>query len=364
MVKQSIRPGSTNYFHLGGKIDPVSEIINAGILTTGDVFWVKDADDADYLEFADRVGQNYIYTDIQSAIDKCTDDQNDYVMICPKTGGSAYDLTTGLNLNKDKVHLIGVGSGQRGDSDYGVRIRGFGTSSTATTIDHYGLLYITGDGCEVAGIKFEATAGTGAGGTIGGAGSINSDSGGVISVYGQNLRMHDCYVQVDGGAWDVGTPSAAILVGSAKHGGWIDNCHITTGTETADGTQHGIDLRMNNERWKVTNTVVEFFATNAEEGFISLSPGTALGMGQAIVMENCTLLNYNSATAVTEMVAGSAMKYSFGFMKDCAALHCTAFHSTDDLVLFAPAFASGTTDAVFNNPNIALPGSVTILTET
>ena len=363
-MSQAIRPGSTNYFHLGGKIDPVSEIVNAGILTTGDVFWVKDEDDEDYLEFRDRVGPAYCYTDIQSALNKCTADQNDYVMVCPKDDGSAWELTTGLDMSVDKVHLMGVGSGAGWDTDYGVVIQGFGTSSTATTIDHYGLLHVTGDGVEVAGIKFSATAGTGAGGTVGGDGSIASNQGGPISVYGQNFYLHDCYIAMTGGAWDVGTPDAAIVVGSAKHGGKIENCRILTGTETVDGTIHGVNMLMNNERWSFKNVLVESFLTNAEESAFKISPGTAIGPGAAGYFENCTFLNYNSGTPATEMVGGTAMSGSFGFMRDCAAMHCTAFHSSDNLVLFTPTAAGGTINNSLENPGIALPGSVTIVTET
>lgn len=364
MSKQSIKPGGTNYWHLNGKVDPISEIVNAGILTTGEVYWVKDKDDEDYTTFRDRVGGEFCYDNIQDALNKCVADQNDYVLVCPKADGGAWELTTGLTMSVDKVHLIGVGSGQGGDASYGVLVQGFGTSSTDTTISHYGLLHVTGDGVEVAGIKFAATAGTGAGGTIGGAGSINSDAGGVMSVYGQNFNIHDCYMQMDGGAWDVGTPSAFMVVGSAVDGGKVDNCLITTGTETADGTQHGIDLRMNNEKWSVTNTTVESFLTNAEEGFLSVSPGTALGMGQALYMENCKFLNYNSATAATEMVAGTVMSGGFGFMKDCSAMHVTAMHSSDALVLTAPTYAGGTINNLLQEPGIAQVGTALTVTKT
>lgn len=351
------------YLQFGGKIDPLSEIRNAGIVTTGNVWWVKHDGDADYKEFKDAVGKENVFTDIQSAIDKCKNDENDYVLVCPKAAGSAYDLTTGLNLNKDKVHLIGVGAGPR-DTDYGVVIRGFGTSSTATTIDTYGLLYITGDGVEVAGIKFAATAGTGAGGTIGGAGSAANDSGGIISVYGQNPYIHDCYIRMDGGAWDVGTPDAAIIVGSAMHGGLIDNVRILTGTETADGTIHGVNLLFNNERWEIKNTLIESFCTNAEESAVKLSPGTALSQGAALFMENCTFINYNSGTAADEMVGGTAMKNSFGFMKNCASLYTTAAHSSDALVFISPAYAGGTINNLLQDPGLAILGTSLVITKT
>ena len=97
------------YLMWGGKIDPLSEIRNAGIITTGNVFWVKDPSDADYVSFKDEVGRENLFDTIQAAINKCTSDQNDYVMVCPKKDGAVWQLSAALDLNKNRVHLISVG---------------------------------------------------------------------------------------------------------------------------------------------------------------------------------------------------------------------------------------------------------------
>ena len=84
----------------GAKIDPMSEIRNAGILTTSEVYWVKDLGDDDYVSLKNQVGKHYITNTIQDAIDKCVSDQNDYVMVCPKKDGSAWEMGTAITQNK------------------------------------------------------------------------------------------------------------------------------------------------------------------------------------------------------------------------------------------------------------------------
>src|SRR3990167_10750756 len=104
------------FLQFGGKIDPLSEIRNAGIVTNGSVFWVKAATDTDYITFLDNVGADVLRNTIQAGINLTRNDKNDYVMIVPQNGGTVYDVTTTVNMNKDRVHLVGVGytQSQRG----------------------------------------------------------------------------------------------------------------------------------------------------------------------------------------------------------------------------------------------------------
>src|SRR5438477_493687 len=72
------------FLAFGGKIDPISEIRNAGIVTSGSVFWVKATSDSDYVTFVDAVGASNVTNGIQAAINKCRNDKNDYVLVVPK----------------------------------------------------------------------------------------------------------------------------------------------------------------------------------------------------------------------------------------------------------------------------------------
>ncbi len=359
MSKQSIKAGGVNYFHLNGKVDPISEIVNAGILTTGDVYWVKDIDDADYIEFKDRVGRQFVYTDIQSAIDKCVDDQNDYVMVCPKDDGAAWHVLRdvgGINLNKDKVHLIGVG---QTNNEYGVVIEGFGTSGVGTsgggTLTDNGLLFVSGDGCEVSGIKLNATAGTGGGGT--------AETAACMNITGQAPYLHNMSFVMTGLDWDAGTPSGAISVGSAVDNGKIHDCYINYGTNTAVGTFAGLNFTFDNEGWDVKNTNFVTLVGEQENAAVFLAPGTALGAGDVLTMENCQFLNYNSGTPALSALRGTVMSGGLVHLKDCSSLYTVAM-GTNNLVYNSPSYAGGTINNLIQNPGIAVIGTALTVTKT
>lgn len=348
----NIHSGSKNYFHLNGKVNPLTEIMNAGISTSGNVYWVKDPSDADYLEFKDSVGKENLFDTIQPALDKCTTDENDYVLVCPKVGGSAYDLGgEGLNMSKDKVHLIGVGASPN-NTDYGVVVEGFGTAGTC---DAYGLLYVTGKGVEVAGMKFSSTAGTASGGS--------TDTGGAcMSLYGDAPYIHDCTVEMSSGNWDAGTPDGAISVGSAIDGGLLENMEIRFGTKTAQGTTAGVFFNFNNERWHIKDSRFKQFAPDAQDSAIRLAPGTVVGMGDVLTVENCQFLNYNSGTAWAVAISGTAASGSLVSVVDCKAMGATTIAGA--LVNIAPAFGGGTINNLLQNPGIAIPGTALIVTKT
>ena len=101
----SYRTFEPNLTIAGQKINPLSDIMNLGIQTTGNVVFVKDPGDADYRTVREAVGRENIYDTIQAAIDspKVRDGLNDYVVVCP----------IGLCLFGFEK---GVSSQQRGDS--------------------------------------------------------------------------------------------------------------------------------------------------------------------------------------------------------------------------------------------------------
>src|SRR3990167_4749644 len=246
------------------KVDPLSEIRNAGILTTGNVVWVKHPDDADYITVKEAVGNENLFDDIQSAVDssKVRSGKNDYVIVCPRDDNTAWvpaGTPAGVVLDKHNVHLIGLGAG-----------RAFGSASvvleapgTAGTIGTMGILQITGNSCEVAGLHFRGTAGTSQGGTMGdgGDGGVVTIGAGVNGVY-----LHDFKVEKQGIQWDAGTtgvtgtPQADLMVGSAASDITVSNGFILSGTGLKASASHGIKLFHNNTNIRVQN--VEFMANH------------------------------------------------------------------------------------------------------
>lgn len=85
-------------------------LAGARICTTGRVYWVKAADDADYPEFSKLVPKGRLFNDINLALAACRDFTNDYVMVCQQDAATGWALTAALTLAKDTTHLIGVGS--------------------------------------------------------------------------------------------------------------------------------------------------------------------------------------------------------------------------------------------------------------
>src|SRR3990167_9764160 len=90
----------------GNKINPLSDIANLGIVTTGNVVFVKDPGDDDYRRVKEDVGNENLFDTIQAAIDspKIRDGKNDYIIVCPKDDNTAYvpsGTPAGVVLDKD-----------------------------------------------------------------------------------------------------------------------------------------------------------------------------------------------------------------------------------------------------------------------
>ena len=81
------------------KIDPITEIRNAGLVTNGDVYWVSSASDSDHRARVDSLGLNTVKVGIQAAIDKTLADQNDYVFVIPRDDNGSWALGTALDIN-------------------------------------------------------------------------------------------------------------------------------------------------------------------------------------------------------------------------------------------------------------------------
>src|SRR3990167_6906261 len=229
----------------GQKINPLTDILGLGIQTTGNVVFVKHPSDADYTTVKESVGgRSFLYDTIQKAIDssKIRSGKNDFIVVCPRDNNSpwvASGTPAGIVLNKDNVHLLGLGAG-----------KSFGSASviveqpgTAGTIGTMGILQVTGNSCEVAGFHFLGTAGTSTGGTMGDGGD-----GGVVTVGGgiSGLDLHDFKVEKTGIQWDAGTtgitgtPAGDIVVGSAARDITIRDGFINSGTGLLASASHGM----------------------------------------------------------------------------------------------------------------------------
>lgn len=340
------------YLAFGGKIDPLSEIRNAGITTTGNVVWVKHPSDADYSTVKAAVGNDVLFDDIQSAIDssQVRNGKNDFVIVCPRDDNTAWvpaGTPAGVVLSKHNVHLLGLGAGAA-----------FGSASvileapgTAGTIGTMGILQVTGNSCEVAGFHFRGTAGTSVGGTMGDGGD-----GGVVTVgAGVNgLYLHDFKIEKTGVQWDAGTtgitgtPQGDLMIGSAASDLTISDGFILSGTGLLASASHGIKLFFNNTNIRVKN--VEFMANKdaAAGAFILNSPGTA-NNAMSLIVDRCKFYN-TSGTAVASAVGGTMGVGMRALIHESMGVNCTQI-GTAGSCFVAPVYGTAT---VVKNPYLGI----------
>lgn len=339
------------FLQFGGKIDPLSEIQNAGILTTGNVVWVKHPSDADYITVKDRVGNENLFDTIQAAIDssKVRSGKNDYIVVCPRDNNSPWVATgtpAGIVLNKHNVHLIGLGVG-----------KAFGSASviveqpgTAGTIGTMGILQVTGNSCEVAGFHFLGTAGTSTGGTMGDGGD-----GGVVTVGAgiKGLDLHDFRIEKTGVQWDagttgnVGTPSADIVVGSAASNITIRNGAIV-GTGLKAGASNGVKLMFNNTDIRIQDVEVVQNKDAAASRFVDVAPGTATGI--QFIIDRCKFINLTPGTAVSSAVGGTMAVGAVAMINETSCVGVTQV-GTAGSIQITPVYGTAT---VIRNPYLGI----------
>lgn len=330
------------YLAFGGKIDPLSEIRNAGIVTNGSVLWVEAVGDATYTTFKDQVGNENLYDTIQAAIDATRADKNDYVMVVPSDANAVFAAGTALDLNKDRVHMIGVGH-NRAKRSYSVTVR----SSMGTTPDTE-VLAVTGDGCEIAGMRFLGTLGTNAGGTM---------SNGVGYVAGHDFWAHDCVFEDSTNIW--GTPPVLRGGGTLAHDARFDDCAFAvtgTGNVESAGNAALVLGGDGNKRWEFNRCRFTLPAGSTTETFYT--PGT--GAKERTEFNQCHFGNVNgTAFAITSAVRGSVTANNPVLLAHCTGLALTAFGT--DTSVFAIPNQSGTAGAGVHNSGIYFVGSAPVV---
>src|SRR3990167_2621841 len=340
------------YLQWGGKIDPLSEIRNMGIITTGNVVIVKHPSDTDYRTVKEAVGREVFFDTPQTAIDspKIRNGKNDFVIVCPRDNQAPWVVAgppAGITLDKDNVHLVVLGAG-----------RSFGSNSvileqpgTAGTIGTMGILRVTGNGCEVAGFYVLGTAGTSVGGTMGDGGD-----GGLVTVGAgvQGLDFHDFKIEKTGIQWDAGTtgitgtPAGDIVIGSAARDITIRDGFINSGTGLLASASHGIKLMFNNINIRVSN--VEFMANHdaAASTFILNSPGT-VDNALSLIVDRSKFYN-TGGTATASAVGGTMGVGMRAIINESPGVNCTQI-GTAGSTFVTPVYGTAT---VVKNPYLGI----------
>ena len=336
---------NVNRVMLGGKIDPLSEIRNAGIVTNGSVFWVKPVTDADYTTFQSNVGQQNTFGTIQGAIDKARDDKNDYVLLtvpdsnAPYSPGSALGAagtgagTTALTVNKDRLHLIGVGFNRVADQ-YAITVRGFGTAAAGTPVAS-ALVDVYAGGVEIAGIKFLGTMGTSAGGTVGRILNIGTSAAGTA----HDLWVHDSALEWSSqtGLFEV----ACVTTPGTVHNARFENNFIGNAADFLEGAGAGVvALGAGGRRWRFINNTFVMAGGSTAHPFVACGTGAK----QYTIFENNKFFQLGTVTQ-TSAFTGSVTVNNPVLLFGNVSAGSTTQMGTDPTVFKAPV-ASGTSAAI------------------
>lgn len=332
---------NVNRVMLGGKIDPLSEIRNAGIVTNGSVFWVRPETSTDYTTFQSSVGVQNTFGTIQAAIDKARDDKNDYVLVTVPDSNAVYTLGTALDINKDRLHVVGVGFNRVSDQ-YAVTLRGFATTAAGTPVDAQ-LVDVAAGGVEFAGIKVLGTMGTSAGGTVtNGLLRLGTSSAGTA---------HDFWAHDASFEWSSQTglfELSAITTPGTVHAARFDNCTIGNAADNLEGIGAGVvALGAGGKRWNFTNNRFLMFGGSTAHPFVA----TGTGAKEYTLFENNKFIHLGTVTVISAFT-GSVTVRNPVILKDNVFLGSVTNAGTDPNVWVAPV-ASGTRAVVYD-PGLAV----------
>ncbi len=291
---------------IGGKLDPLTDIRNMGIITAGDVYWVSSVSDSRHRTRTNLLGQKIVKTSLQSAIDSTRDDQNDYILVVPSDANAVFGAGTAIDLNKDRVHVLGLGY-NKAKRSYTATFR-----SSMGTVPDTEVLAVTGDGCEWAGLRVLGTLGTNAGGTM---------TNGVAFISAHDFWAHDAVFEDSTNAW--GTPPVLRGAGTAANDARFDEVSFAisgTGNVESAGNAGLVTLGDGNKRWQFNDCSFSLPAGSVTETMVFA--GT--GVKEVTHFKRCTFrLSNGTAFAVTSAVRGSVTANNPIIMDNCSYVSFT-----------------------------------------
>lgn len=318
------------------KIDPLTEIRNAGIVTNGQVYWVSSVSDSDHRQRTDDMGNTYVKTSLQTAIDAVETDQNDYVLVVPTDGGTARDLSEGVNVNEDRIHILGLGYKPAPMGYNGLTFRGFATASPSTVDTE--LLNITGAGVEIGGLKFLGTSGTADTGTITRLMVIGTAASGTP----HDLWMHDVHIENTQAAAAGGTPFTVQYVGDVATGitgNRFDRCWLgALAWAPASIIQMAGTAGPTRTEFNDCTFVIDAQATT--DDFVVMGTGQT----EYTMFENCRFINVEAGTLPASVLTGAVLVNNPVLLRNNSYVNVTQA-GTDTEVFKSPAY-SGTAAAI------------------
>jgi len=299
------------------KIDPLSEIRNAGIVTNGEVFWVSSENDSDHRERTDLLGNSVVKLTLQAATDAAEDNGNDYILVVPTDGGTARRLGTAWDLNKDRVHVLGLGSKPGVLTYNGLTFDGFASA----TVNDTELVLVSGAGCEIGGLKFFGTSGTAATGTI----TATFRAGTASSGTPHDLWLHDVSIENNNAAAAGGTAPIFELAGDVAtgiRGLRLDRCWIGN-FSWAPTPLVNLAGTAGPSRAEFHDSVFVMDAQATTDAFFTGGTGNI----EYMLFKNCSFINVESGTLNASVYSGAAGADTPVLFQNCAAVNVTQMGS-------------------------------------
>ena len=299
------------------KIDPLTEIRNAGIVTNGEVYWVSSTTDSDHTERTDELGRSVVKTSLQEAINATETDQNDYVLVIPTDGGTVRPLGTAVDINKDRVHILGVGYKPGLQTYHGLTFRGF----VSATVNDTELALVSGAGVEMGGLKFLGTSGTAATGTITATFRVGTASSGTPD----DLWLHDMAFENTQAAAAGGTAPIFEVTGDVAtgiRGLRLDRCWIGN---FSWGPTPLVNLvgTAGPSRAEFHDCVFVVDSQATTEAFVTGGTGST----EYMLFKDCSFINVESGTLTASAYSGAAGADTPVLFQNCAAVNVTQLGS-------------------------------------
>lgn len=297
-------------------------LAGSGICTTGRVYWVKAADDADYQEFRAQVPKGRLFNDIQSALDACRDFTNDYVMVCPQDAVTGWVLTAALDITKDMTHLIGVGSRPLITS----------TSTKVLTVNN------SATSCEIANLELT------------GLGATNTQALGTGT--GARHVIRDCLLTAS-------TGGAAALFDATFGGEMIRILRCTFGTRSAHAAEFCLDTTSVAGQMEIIDCVFNHFAGAVGDAFMNFHNSN----GGPHVVKNCTGVNFNVAVNVMTVAIKTSANNLF-HAHNCGWVGAGKCGTTGDGNVTPGGVGNAVTSAEAFDPSLAIDAAETVAVDT
>ena len=236
-------------------------LASQGIVTQGNVWWVKPNSGTDTLDQGGGQTPGRAFRTLNFALTQAVANQNDTILLCAEsnTAGNTTDYQSSvLTWNKDLVHLIGINAG----SFCSPRSR-IAPAAAATSFAK--LLTVSANGCIISGVELFQGAGsttlsaaqaavtvTGArnnfvGCAISGIGDATLDYAGSnsLTVSGNENSFTDCYLGLD--TVIRGTAAAEVILSGTPARTLFRRCHFASYTSLS--TFKSLSVPVGADRW-------------------------------------------------------------------------------------------------------------------